>query len=126
MSRPVPVKRSFASSPGGRIVSGVLIGTVAAWAFVPPNTAQMVIALLLPLIAAWVGWRWGRVMGAATAISAGLWFGFAHTEPRFHTVIAARADVILTLAVLVVSLLASDLAAARRQIRRARITSVDR
>ena len=126
MSRPVPVKRSVASSLGGRIVSGVLIGTAATWAFVPPNSAQMVIALVLPLVAAWVGWRWGRVLGAATAISAGLWFGFAHTEPRFHTVIAARADVILTLAVLVVGLLASELAAARRQIRRAGITSVDR
>lgn len=117
---------SLASSVGGRIVSGVLIGTAAAWVFVPPNTAQLVIALLLPLVAAWVGWRWGRVVGAATAISAGLWFGFAHTEPRFHTVIAARADVILTLAVIVVGLLASDLADARRQIRRDRTTSVDR
>ena len=63
-------------------------------------------------------------MGAAAAIAAALWFGYAHTEPRFHTEIAARADVILTLAVLVVGVLASELADARHRLRRLRSDTV--
>jgi K+-sensing histidine kinase KdpD len=101
----------------GGAALGAAIGTAAAWAFVPTDTAQLVIAVTLPVISAIAGWKGGRVVGAATAVSAALWFGFAHTEPRFHTVIAARADVILTLAVLVVGLLASELADARRRLR---------
>jgi K+-sensing histidine kinase KdpD len=102
----------------GRALLGIVIGTAAAWAFVPPDTAQAVIAIALPLIAAVTAWYGGREMGAAAAIAAALWFGFAHTEPRFHTEIAARADVILTLAVLVVGVLASELADARHRLRR--------
>ena len=102
----------------GRALLGIVIGTAAAWAFVPADTAQAVIAIALPLIAALTAWYGGREMGAAAAIAAALWFGYAHTEPRFHTEIAARADVILTLAVLVVGVLASELADARHRLRR--------
>jgi K+-sensing histidine kinase KdpD len=122
---------SVAESPGvlmliGRALLGIVIGTAAAWAFVPAETAQAVIAITLPLIAALTAWYGGREMGAAAAITAALWFGFAHTEPRFHTEIAARADVILTLAVLVVGILASELADARHRLRRLRSDTVKR
>ena len=100
-----------------RVFAGVGIGTALAWAFVPAEAAQIVVALSIPLVSAFAGHRGGRVMGAATAVSAALWFGYAHTEPRFHTEIAARADVILTLAVLVVGVLASELADARKRLR---------
>jgi len=100
-----------------RVFAGIGIGTALTWAFVPAEAAQMVVALFIPVVSAFVGFRGGRVMGATTAVSAALWFGYAHTEPRFHTEIAARADVILTLAVLVVAVLASELADARRQLR---------
>lgn len=101
----------------GRAVLGTAIGTAVAWAFVPAETAQAVIALALPVVSAFAGWKGGRVVGAAAAISGALWFGYAHTEPRFHAEITARADVILTLAVLVVGVLASELADARRRLR---------
>ncbi len=110
----------------GRALLGTAIGTAAAWAFVPAETAQAVIALALPVVAALAGWKGGRVVGAAAAISGALWFGYAHTEPRFHTEIAARADVILTLAVLVVGVLASELADARRELRQMQTGSVTR
>jgi K+-sensing histidine kinase KdpD len=102
----------------GRALLGIVIGTAAAWAFVPADTAQAVIAIALPVVAAITAWYGGREMGAAAAIAGALWFGYAHTEPRFHTEIAARADVILTLAVLVVGVLASELADARHRLRR--------
>jgi K+-sensing histidine kinase KdpD len=126
MTRSPSVEGSSALRFVGGAALGAAIGTAAAWAFVPLDTAQLVIAATLPVISAVAGWKGGRVVGAATAISAALWFGFAHTEPRFHTVIAARADVILTLAVLVVGLLASELADARRELRRAGGTGADR
>jgi len=110
----------------GRAVLGIVIGTAAAWAFVPAETAQAVIAIALPLVAALTAWYGGREMGAAAAIAGALWFGYAHTEPRFHTEIAARADVILTLAVLVVAILASELADARHRLRRLRGDTVKR
>jgi K+-sensing histidine kinase KdpD len=110
----------------GRAVLGSVIGTAAAWAFVPAETAQAVIAIALPLVAALTAWYGGREMGAAAAIAGALWFGYAHTEPRFHTEIAARADVILTLAVLVVGILASELADARHRLRRLRGDTVKR
>jgi len=118
-------------SPGvlmliGRALLGIVIGTAAAWAFVPAETAQAVMAIALPLVAALTAWYGGREMGAAAAIAAALWFGFAHTEPRFHTEIAARADVILTLAVLVVGVLASELADARHRLRGLRGDTVTR
>ena len=100
-----------------RVFAGIGVGTALTWAFVPAEAAQIVVALSIPVVSAFVGYRGGRVMGAATAVSAALWFAYAHTEPRFHTEIAARADVILTLAVLVVAVLASELADARRQLR---------
>ena len=65
-------------------------------------------------------------MGAAAAIAGALWFAYAHTEPRFHTGIAARADVILTLAVLVIGVLASELADARHRLRQQRGDTVKR
>ncbi len=101
----------------GRALLGIVVGTAAAWAFVPAETAQAVIAVALPLVAALTAWYGGREMGAAAAIAGTLWFGYAHTEPHFHTEIAARADVILTLAVLIVGVLASELADARRRLR---------
>ena len=101
----------------GRALLGIVIGTGAAWAFVPAETAQAVIAIALPLVAALTAWYGGREMGAAAAIAGALWFGYAHTEPHFHTEIAARADVILTLAVLIVGVLASELADARHRLR---------
>lgn len=102
----------------GRALLGALIGTAAAWAFVPADTAQAVIAIALPVIAGLSSWYWGREVGAVAAIAGALWFGYAHTEPHFHVEIAARADVILTLAVLIVGVLASELADARRRLRR--------
>ena len=110
----------------GRALLGIVIGTAAAWAFVPADTAQAVIALSLPLVAALTGWYGGREMGAAAAIAGALWFGYAHTEPHFQTEIEARADVILTLAVLVVGILASELADARHLLRRLRSDTVKR
>ena len=110
----------------GRALLGILIGTTAAWAFVPADTAQGVIAIALPLVAALTAWYGGREMGAAAAIAGALWFGYAHTAPHFHTEIAARADVILTLAVLVVGVLASELANARHRLRRLRGDTVKR
>jgi K+-sensing histidine kinase KdpD len=123
-TRPLQDEGSDAWRSFGRAVLGTAIGTAAAWAFVPAETAQAVIALVLPVIAAFAGWKGGRVVGSATAISGALWFGYAHTEPRFHTEIAARVDVILTLAVLVVGVLASELADARRQLRQGQGGSV--
>jgi K+-sensing histidine kinase KdpD len=110
----------------GRALLGIVIGTAAAWAFVPAETAQAVIAIALPLVAALTAWYGGREMGAAAAIAGALWFGYAHTEPRFHTEIAARADVILTLAVVVVGILASELADARHRLRQLRGDTVKR
>lgn len=122
---------SATSSPAvlmivGRALLGIVIGTAAAWAFVPAETAQAVIAIALPLVAALTGWYGGREMGAAAAIAGALWFGYAHTEPHFHTEIAARADVILTLAVLIVGVLASELADARHRLRGLRGDTVKR
>jgi len=110
----------------GRAMLGIVIGTAVAWAFVPAETAQAVIAIALPLVAALTVWYGGREMGAAAAIAGALWFGYAHTEPHFHTEIAARADVILTLAVLIVGVLASELADARHRLRGLRGDTVKR
>lgn len=110
----------------GRALLGIVIGTAVAWAFVPAETAQAVIAIALPLVAALTAWYGGREMGAAAAIAGALWFGYAHTEPHFHTEIAARADVILTLAVLIVGVLASELADARHRLRGLRGDTVKR
>ena len=122
---------SATSSPSvlmivGRALLGIVIGTAAAWAFVPAETAQAVIAVALPLVASLTAWYGGREMGAAAAIAGALWFGYAHTEPHFHTEIAARADVILTLAVLIVGVLASELADARHRLRGLRGDTVKR
>ena len=65
----------------GRAVLGIAIGTAAAWVFVPADTAQAVIAIALPVVAALTAWYGGRRDGAA-AIAGALWFGYAHTEPR--------------------------------------------
>lgn len=100
-----------------RGVLGAVIGTAAAWAFVPAETAQAVVALILPLVAAVASWYGGREVGAVAAVAGAIWFGYAHTEPHFHWEIFERADVILTLAVLVVGVLASELADARKQLR---------
>jgi K+-sensing histidine kinase KdpD len=105
---------------------GAAIGTVAAWVFVPAETDQAVIAIVLPIVAAVSGWFGGREVGAVAAVAGALWFGFAHTEPRFQVEIAARADVILTLAVLVVGVLASELADAHRRLRVQRGDTVKR
>jgi K+-sensing histidine kinase KdpD len=100
-----------------RALLGAVIGTVAAWAFVPAETAQAVIAIIIPVVAAVSGWFGGREVGAVAAVTGAIWFGYAHTEPRFHWEISARADVILTLAVLVVGVLSSELAHARKRLR---------
>jgi K+-sensing histidine kinase KdpD len=102
----------------GRALLGVAIGTAAAWVFVPAETAQAFIALALPVVAAIASWYGGREVGAVAAVAGAIWFGYAHTEPRFHWEIFERADVILTLAVLVVGVLASELADARKRLRR--------
>jgi hypothetical protein len=47
----------------GRALLGIVIGTAAAWAFVPAETAQAVIAVALPLVAALTAWYGGREMG---------------------------------------------------------------
>jgi K+-sensing histidine kinase KdpD len=101
-----------------RALLGAAIGTAAAWAFVPAETAQAVIAVALPIVAAISSWYGGREVGAVAAVAGAIWFGYAHTEPRFHWEIFERADVILTLAVLVVGVLASELAYARKRLRR--------
>jgi K+-sensing histidine kinase KdpD len=101
----------------GRALLGVTIGTAAAWVFVPAETAQAFIALALPVVAAISSWFGGREVGAVAAVTGAIWFGYAHTEPRFHWEIFERADVILTLAVLVVGVLASELADARKRLR---------
>jgi K+-sensing histidine kinase KdpD len=103
---------------------GALIGTAVAWAFVPAETAQAVIAVVVPVVAALASWYLGREVGAVAAVSGAIWFGFAHTEPHFHWEIFERADVILTLAVLVVGVLASELADARRRLRQTRSDTV--
>ena len=100
-----------------RGILGAVIGTAAAWAFVPAETAQAVVALVLPLVAAVASWYGGREVGAVAAVAGAIWFGYAHTEPHFHWEIFERADVILTLAVLVVGVLASELADARKRLR---------
>jgi K+-sensing histidine kinase KdpD len=100
-----------------RALLGAAIGTAAAWAFVPAETAQAVIAIALPIVAALASWYGGREVGAVAAVAGAIWFGYAHTEPRFHWEIYERADVILTLAVLAVGVLASELANARRRLR---------
>jgi K+-sensing histidine kinase KdpD len=122
-------EESAAPEPGvlkvtARALLGAAIGTAAAWAFVPAETAQGVIAIVLPIVAAIASWYGGREVGAVAAVAAALWFGYAHTEPRFHFQIDARADVILTLAVLVVGVLASELADARRRLRAQRSDTV--
>src|SRR5262245_34407331 len=93
----------------GRGYLGAAIGTAAAWAFVPAGTAQAVIALVLPVVAAISSWYGGREVGAVAAVAGAIWFGYAHTEPHFHWEILERADVILTLAILVVGVLSSEL-----------------
>jgi K+-sensing histidine kinase KdpD len=98
-----------------RALLGVAIGTGAAWVFVPAETAQAVIAIALPVVAAISSWYVGREVGAVAAVAGAIWFGYAHTEPHFHWEIFERADVILTLAVLVVGVLASELADARKR-----------
>ena len=103
----------------GRALVGIVIGTAAAWAFVPAETAQGVVAIAIPIVAAVSGWRGGREVGDVAALAGGIWFGYAHTEPRFHWEIVDRADVILTIAVLVAGVLASELAYARRRLRSA-------
>ena len=101
----------------GRALLGVAIGTAAAWVFVPAETAQAVIAMAIPVVAAVSSWYGGREVGAVAAVAGAIWFGYAHTEPHFHWEIFERADVILTLAVLVVGVLASELADARKRLR---------
>jgi K+-sensing histidine kinase KdpD len=101
----------------GRVLLGVAIGTAAAWVFVPAETAQAVIALAIPIVAAVSSWYGGREVGAVAAVAGAIWFGYAHTEPHFHWEIFERADVILTLTVLVVGVLASELADARKRLR---------
>jgi K+-sensing histidine kinase KdpD len=73
--------------------------------------------MVIPVVAAIASWYGGREIGAVAAVSGGVWFGFAHTEPQFHWEIHERGDVILTLAVLVAGVLASELADARRRLR---------
>jgi K+-sensing histidine kinase KdpD len=102
---------------GRRALLGAAIATAAAWVFVPAETAQVVVAVVLPLVAAAASWYGGREVGAVAAVTGAIWFGFAHTVPRFHFEIEARADVVLTLAVLVAGVLASELAHARRSLR---------
>jgi K+-sensing histidine kinase KdpD len=109
-----------------RALLGAAIGTAAAWAFVPAETAQAVIAIALPIVAALASWYGGREVGAVAAVAGAIWFGYAHTEPRFHWEIYERADVILTLAVLVVGVLASELANARHRLRDRRGDTVKR
>jgi K+-sensing histidine kinase KdpD len=100
-----------------RALVGAAVGTAAAWVFIPAETAQAVVAMVIPVVAAIASWYGGRDVGAVSAVSGGIWFGFAHTEPHFHWEIDERADVILTLAVLVAGVLASELADARRRLR---------
>ena len=104
----------------GKAILGAVIGTAAAWAFVPAETAQGVVALVIPIVAAISAWYLGREVGAVAAVAGGIWFGYAHTAPRFHWEIYDRGDVILTIAVLVVGALASELAHARHRLRSAR------
>lgn len=101
----------------GRALLGAAIGTTAAWVFVPAGTAQAVVAIVLPVVAAVASRYGGREVGAVAAIAGAIWFGFAHTQPHFHWEIHARVDVILTLAVLIIGVLASELADARRRLR---------
>jgi K+-sensing histidine kinase KdpD len=103
---------------------GAAIGTAAAWVFVPAGTAQAVIAIVLPVVAAMSSWYGGREVGAVVAVTGAIWFGYAHTEPHFHWEIFDRADVILTLAVLIVGVLASELADARKRLRQTRRDTV--
>jgi K+-sensing histidine kinase KdpD len=108
----------------GRGLLGAAIGTAAAWAFVPAGTAQAVVAIALPVVVAVSSWYGGREVGAVAAVAGAIWFGYAHTEPHFHWEIFERADVILTLAVLVVGVLASELADARKRLRQTRPDTV--
>jgi K+-sensing histidine kinase KdpD len=127
--RPVestPVPEPSVLKVTARALLGAVIGTAAAWVFVPAETAQAVIAIVLPVVAAIASWYGGREVGAVAAVAGAIWFGYAHTEPRFHWEISARADVILTLAVLVVGVLSSELANARRRLRLQRGDTVKR
>ena len=76
---------------GRRALLGAAIATAAAWVFVPAETAQVVVAVVLPLVAAAASWYGGREVGAVAAVTGAIWFGFAHTVPRFHFEIEARA-----------------------------------
>jgi K+-sensing histidine kinase KdpD len=100
-------------------VIGLAIGSALAWVFVPIDVTGLPVALFIPIVSVMASRGGGRLMGAGTAVAGSLWFGYLHTEPRFSPVIHARADVILTLATLVVSLLASELADARKRLRQA-------
>jgi K+-sensing histidine kinase KdpD len=122
----VPATEPNILKVAGRALLGAAIGTAAAWAFVPAETAQAVIAIALPIVAALASWYGGREVGAVAAVAGAIWFGYAHTEPRFHWEIYERADVILTLAVLVVGVLAGELAHARKSLRGRRGDTVKR
>ena len=121
-----PAMEASAVKLTGRALLGAAIGTAAAWVFVPAETAQAVIAVALPIVAAIASWYGGREVGAVAAVSGAIWFGYAHTEPHFHWEIYKRADVILTLAILVVGVLASELAHARKSLRSRRGDTVER
>jgi len=125
-TRPAGARDSGILGAAGRALLGFAIGSAAAWAFVPADTAQAVIAIVLPVVAAISSWYWGREVGAVAAVAGAIWFGYAHTEPHFHWEIYARADVILTLAVLIVGVLASELADARHRLRQPRGDTVKR
>jgi K+-sensing histidine kinase KdpD len=99
---------------------GIALGSAITWVFVPVDVTGVPVALFIPIVSAVVARGVGRVAGAATAIVGALWFGYLHTEPRFSPVIHARADVILTLATLLVALLSSELAYARKQLKQPR------
>jgi hypothetical protein len=56
----------------------------------------------------------GRVAGTFCAVTCGLWFGYAYTEPSFQTVISGDVDVVYTLLTLLIGLVVAEVGAPRR------------
>lgn len=95
---------------GSQAAVGIVVGSAVTWLLAVPALPQLlVIAVVWTTVVFTSVWA-GRLAGTLCAVACGLWFGYAHTEPRFQTLIVVASDVTLTLVTLVGGIVVSELA----------------
>lgn len=89
---------------GRRALAGAVWGSAVALALAVPPLPPDVVMVAIWLTVVVQARSSGRTAAVACSLAGGLFFGYAHTEPRFQLIIEGQDDVVLTALTVVLGL----------------------